>query len=42
VTLDSLRLDDREDLIAFLESLTGSLPDSVGPPPELERSGSKK
>jgi len=33
--LDFLTFDEREDLLAFLESLTGALPDNLGPPPDL-------
>lgn len=38
----ALSLDEREDLVAFLESLTGPLPDNVGPPPDMaDRRGNK-
>lgn len=40
--LDFLSFDERDDLLAFLESLTARLPEDVGPPPELvanERAG---
>lgn len=33
--LDFMTFDEREDLLAFLESLTAPLPDNVGPPPDL-------
>jgi cytochrome c peroxidase len=33
--LDFLTFDERADLKAFLESLTGTLPPNVGPPPDL-------
>ena len=33
--LDFLTFDERDDILAFLESLSAPLPDSVGPPPEL-------
>lgn len=33
--LDFLTFDQRDDLLAFLESLTAPLSESVGPPPEL-------
>jgi cytochrome c peroxidase len=36
--LDFLSFNDRADLKAFLESLTGSLPPNVGPPAELPSS----
>jgi len=34
-SLDFLTFDEREDLKAFLESLTGRLPRDLGPPPDL-------
>jgi cytochrome c peroxidase len=37
--LDFLSFDERDDLLAFLDSLTGPLPDNVGPPAEF---GAKK
>jgi len=30
-----LSFDERDDLLAFLDSLTAQLPDNVGPPPDL-------
>jgi cytochrome c peroxidase len=33
--LDFLSFDERDDLLQFLESLNGKLPDNVGPPPDL-------
>jgi cytochrome c peroxidase len=33
--LDFLTFDERDDILAFLESLTASLPDNVGPPSDL-------
>lgn len=33
--LDFLTFDERDDLLAFLDSLTAPLPDDVGPPPDL-------
>lgn len=33
--LDFLSFDERDDLLAFLGSLTGPLPDDLGPPPEF-------
>lgn len=33
--LDFLTFDERDDLKAFLESLTGKLPANLGPPPDL-------
>lgn len=35
--LDFLSFDERDDLLAFLDSLTGPLPDNVGPPPEFAK-----
>ena len=34
-SLDTLTFDEREDLLEFLDSLNGKLPDSIGPPPDL-------
>jgi cytochrome c peroxidase len=34
-SLDVLTLDEREDLMHFLDSLNGKLPANVGPPPDL-------
>jgi len=34
-SLDRLTFDEREDLLAFLDSLKGKLPDNIGPPPDL-------
>jgi hypothetical protein len=33
--LDFLSFDERDDLLAFLDSLNGKLPANVGPPPDL-------
>jgi cytochrome c peroxidase len=33
--LDFLTFDERDDMLAFLESLTAPLPENVGPPPDL-------
>ncbi len=33
--LDFLSFDERDDILAFLDSLTSTLPDSLGPPPDL-------
>lgn len=33
--LDFLDFDERDDLLAFLDSLTAPLPDNLGPPPDL-------
>lgn len=33
--LDFLSFDERDDILAFLDSLTATMPDSVGPPPDL-------
>ncbi|MFZ0686640.1 MAG: cytochrome c peroxidase [Terriglobales bacterium] len=33
--LDFLTFDERDDLLAFLDSLNGKLPDNIGPPPDL-------
>jgi len=33
--LDFLTFDERDDLLQFLDSLNGKLPDNVGPPPDL-------
>ena len=33
--LDFLTFDERDDLMAFLDSLTAPLPENLGPPPEL-------
>jgi cytochrome c peroxidase len=33
--LDHLTFQERKDLLAFLESLTGEMPKDVGPPPQL-------
>lgn len=35
--LDFLTFDERDDMLAFMESLTGSLPDDVGPPAEFSK-----
>jgi cytochrome c peroxidase len=34
-SLDVLSLEERDDLLQFLDSLNGPLPDDVGPPPDL-------
>ena len=34
--LDFLTFDERDDLMAFLESLTGTLPADIGPPADLQ------
>jgi cytochrome c peroxidase len=33
--LDFLTFDERDDLLQFLDSLNGKLPDNLGPPPDL-------
>jgi len=33
--LDSLTFDERFELLEFLDSLNGTLPDNIGPPPDL-------
>ena len=33
--LDFLTFDERDDLLQFLDSLNGKLPDNVGPPADL-------
>ena len=33
--LDFLTFDERDDLLQFLDSLNGTLPDNLGPPPDL-------
>ncbi len=33
--LDFLTFDERDDLLQFLDSLNGKLPDNIGPPPDL-------
>ncbi len=33
--LDFLSFDERDDILAFLESLTAPLPDNLGPPPDM-------
>ncbi len=35
--LDFLTFDERDDILAFLESLTAPLPDNVGPPPDMAK-----
>jgi cytochrome c peroxidase len=35
--LDFLTFDERDDLMAFLDSLTAPLPENLGPPEELAR-----
>jgi len=34
-SLDVLSFDERDDLLQFLDSLNGKLPDNIGPPPDL-------
>ena len=34
-SLDVLTFDERDDLLEFLDSLNGKLPDNIGPPPDL-------
>jgi cytochrome c peroxidase len=34
-SLDVLTFDERDDLLQFLDSLNGRLPDNIGPPPDL-------
>ena len=34
-TRDFLRFDEPDDMLAFLQSLTAPLPDTVAPPPDL-------
>lgn len=34
-SLDVLTFDERDDLLQFLDSLNGKLPDNIGPPPDL-------
>ncbi len=34
-SLDTLTFDERDDLLEFLDSLNGKLPDNIGPPPDL-------
>lgn len=41
--LDFLTFDERDDLLQFLDSLNGKLPNNVGPPPDLaEKQPAKK
>jgi len=40
--LDFLSFDERDDMLAFMESLTAPLPDGVGPPAEFVQSADKK
>jgi cytochrome c peroxidase len=37
--LDFLSFDERDDILAFLDSLTGELPPNLGPPAETVKSG---
>jgi cytochrome c peroxidase len=37
-SLDILTFDERDDLLQFLDSLNGKLPDNLGPPPEFATS----
>jgi len=39
--IDFLSFDERDDLLAFLNSLTASLPANLGPPPDLQRTAPK-
>ncbi len=34
-SLDTLTFDERDDLLQFLDSLNGKLPENIGPPPDL-------
>jgi cytochrome c peroxidase len=34
-SLDTLSFDERDELLQFLDSLNGKLPDNIGPPPDL-------
>jgi cytochrome c peroxidase len=34
-SLDVLTFDERDDLLQFLDSLNGKLPDNIGPPPDM-------
>jgi cytochrome c peroxidase len=34
-SLDVLTFDERDDLLQFLDSLNGKLPDDIGPPPDM-------
>jgi len=36
-SLDVLTFDERDDLLQFLDSLNGKLPDNIGPPPDLAK-----
>lgn len=40
--LDSLSFDDRDDLLAFMESLTVTMPENLGPPPDLAKNLEQK
>ena len=35
--IDFLSFDERDDILAFLDSLTATMPESVGPPPDLAK-----
>jgi cytochrome c peroxidase len=35
--LDFLNAEERADLLAFLNSLTGEIPANLGPPPDVQR-----
>jgi len=37
-SLDTLSFDERDELLQFLDSLNGKLPDNIGPPPDLASS----
>jgi cytochrome c peroxidase len=39
--IDFLSFDERDDILAFLNSLTATLPANLGPPADLQRSGAK-
>ena len=40
-SLDVLTFDERDELLQFLDSLNGKLPDNVGPPPDLAKPPAK-
>ena len=40
--LDSLGFDERDDLLAFMESLTVSMPEELGPPPDMAKNLEEK
>jgi hypothetical protein len=39
--IDFLSFDERDDLMAFLKSLSAPLPDDLGPPPEFAKAAQK-